>query len=544
MIGTELERKYRRAMEQRTEEEFDFFYPAFGVWMHLRALPIETGIAVHFRDATSQKEMERLRDSTVRQLQQVFDATTDAVISLDREWTLTFLNRRARELLAASGEVLGTNIWQSFPGIVYEGSPYMEHYHRAMDEGLPGEFEAYYGTPFNFWLHIEARPSEDGIIIFFRDITEQRRNDEVLRQRQLETERQRAELETVYDTAPIGLALFDPVEFRYLRLNKRQAEIVGVPIDEALGLSVTELAPIPGLHEMFGQVAAGEQVRNQLLEGELKMAPGAHRYWTVNYSPVYNADGSIQAISAASLEITQQKKAERALLQSEKLAAVGRLASSISHEINNPLEAVTNLLYLIASHKDLPGDLSGWVETAQAELARVSQIATQTLRFHRQSDRPSWVNAVQLVEMVLNLYLGRLRNSGIQLEVSYRTEAPILCFENDLRQVLNNLIANAIDAMRTGGRLLVRAHDAIDYPTGRRGIRITVADTGHGMSPEVRARIYEPFYTSKELNGTGLGLWISADIVDRHQGRLSLRSREGAVRHGSVFSLFIPREER
>jgi signal transduction histidine kinase len=222
---------------------------------------------------------------------------------------------------------------------------------------------------------------------------------------------------------------------------------------------------------------------------------------------------------------------------------VGRLASSISHEINNPLEAITNILYLIAHNETLPDGLSELVAMARGELSRVSQIATQTLRFHRQAERPTWVTAKQLIEVVLKLYQGRLVNSGIELEVSYRTDIRILSLENDMRQVLNNLIANAIDAMRGGGRLLVRAHDATDHPSGRKGIRITVADTGHGMSDEVRRRIYEPFYTTKELNGTGLGLWISADIIDRHQGRITVRSSEHPMRHGTVFCLFLPLEE-
>jgi signal transduction histidine kinase len=123
-----------------------------------------------------------------------------------------------------------------------------------------------------------------------------------------------------------------------------------------------------------------------------------------------------------------------------------------------------------------------------------------------------------------------------------------LCFENDIRQVLNNLIANAIDAMRQGGRLLVRAHDATDYsseyPQGRRGIRITIADSGHGMPASVQARLFEPFYTTKELNGTGLGLWISAGIVSRHHGRLTFRSTQDPIHHGSVFCLFLPSMEQ
>jgi signal transduction histidine kinase len=232
-----------------------------------------------------------------------------------------------------------------------------------------------------------------------------------------------------------------------------------------------------------------------------------------------------------------------AIIKCKKIAAVGRLASSISHEINNPLESITNLLYLISTSIELPTTLRPYVNTAQSELSRVCQIATQTLRFHRQAVGATYVTAEELVEAVLNLYQGRLANSGITVETTYLSAAPILCLENDIRQVLNNLIANAIDAMRRGGRLIVRAHDATDLLTGelpRKGIRITIADTGHGMSAEVRARIFEPFFTTKELNGTGLGLWISSGIVDRHHGRLKLRSTQHPVHHGTVFSLFLP----
>jgi PAS domain S-box-containing protein len=350
-------------------------------------------------------------------------------------------------------------------------------------------------------------------------------------------------LETVYQTAPVGLAQFDPVEFRYLRLNERQAEILGLPFDQVVGRRYDEIAPIAGLQEMFQLAAAGHTVKNQIVEGELPTRPGERRIWDVSYSPVYGVDGSIQAITAAWLEITHLKRAESALVQSEKLAAVGRLASSISHEINNPLEAITNLLYLISQSEGLPQDLKIYIHMAQSELSRVSQIATQTLRFHRQTAKPTWVTPAELIDAVLNLYHGRLANSGIRVQVSYATQTRVLCFENDIRQVLNNLIANAIDAMRNGGRLLIRAHDAVQRATGRRGVRLTIADNGHGMTPAVQRRLFEPFYTTKGLNGTGLGLWISESIVQRHRGRLTLRSTQDPVHHGTVFSLFLPTEE-
>lgn len=400
-----------------------------------------------------------------------------------------------------------------------------------------------------WWLRGQAVRDESGKILNWLgvaiDIDDSKTFARTLQQRQEETERQRAELETIYQTAPIGLALFDPVEFRYLRLNGRQAEILGLPPGQVLGRTLTEIAPIKGLQEMFEQVVAGNPIRNQLLEGELPSRPGEHRFFNVNYFPVYNSEGEIQAITAASLEITQQKKAEAALIQSEKLAAVGRLASSISHEINNPLEAITNLLYLIDLSGELPENLKPYVRTAQDELGRVSQIVTQTLRFHRQAFRATRVNAADLVDSVLTLYQGRLANSNIRVDTSYATSTTVLCFENDMRQVLNNLIANAIDAMRhSGGRLIVRAHDttfrSASQPQERRGIRITIADTGHGMSKTVQSHLFEPFYTTKDLNGTGLGLWISAGIVSRHQGGLTFRSSEHPIHHGTIFSLFLP----
>jgi PAS domain S-box-containing protein len=400
------------------------------------------------------------------------------------------------------------------------------------------------------WWSIRAQPVRDlsGAILYWLgvaiDIEDRKTFAEMLLQKQAETERQRAELETIYDTAPVGLALFDPVEFRYLRVNDHQAAIIGLPKEKILGRPITEIAPLAGLKELFQQVASGSAVRNHILEGELPSKPGQHRFWSVNYSPVHSADGNVEAIAAVVVEITHQKKAESALIQSEKLAAVGRLASSISHEINNPLEAITNLLYLIALSEELPAGARTYIQTAQSELSRVCQIATQTLRFHRQAVRATNVTAADLVDAVLNLYQGRLANSNIKVEACYATQARILCFENDIRQVLNNLIANAIDAMRQGGRLIVRAHDATDHlsgsPKSRQGIRITIADTGHGMSSEVRARLFEPFYTTKDLNGTGLGLWISAGIVQRHQGRLTFRSTQHPVHHGTIFSLFLP----
>jgi PAS domain S-box-containing protein len=659
---------YRRTMKERVPSDFEAYYPEpLETWFRISAHPFEDGIIIFASDIGGRKRAEAVRDATARRLNQVLEATSDGIVSLDRDWRYSFVNRRAAEMLGRN-DLQGRLVWEEFPYLV--DSEFSLHMRRTMEERVPTEFEAWYPEPLENWLSLQIRPSEDGIVIFFRDITERRHSEQVFRQQrdlitfvqqasrtafwsfhiatgtlsfdigsypvfghdlsqltdsaaflaivhpddrsrvsadtaraissgdlvvndfrvldaqgktvwlearsqtsvvdgkpvtlggmtiditqrkrneqalieqQLETERQRAELETLYQTAPIGLALFDPVEFRYLRLNERQAEIVGLPPDDVLGKRLTEIASIPGLNEMFETVAAGTPIRNALLEGSVATRPQEHRFWAVNYFPVYSSDGSVRAITAASLEITAQKKAELALIESEKLAAVGRLATSISHEINNPLEAVTNLLYLIATDQHLPASIAGYVETAQSEVARVSQIATQTLRFHRQAIRATRVTAQELVGAVLNLYRGRRLNSGITVEASYEAQTPLLCLENDIRQVLNNLIDNAIFAMRLGGRLIIRARDATGFspsiPEGRRGLRIVIADTGHGMSPAVMARVFEPFYTTKALNGTGLGLWISSGIIGRHNGTIRIRSSQDPQRHGTVFSLFLP----
>jgi PAS domain S-box-containing protein len=236
------------------------------------------------------------------------------------------------------------------------------------------------------------------------------------------------------------------------------------------------------------------------------------------------------------LDLTNLKRAESALIQAEKLAAVGRLAASISHEINNPLEAITNLIYLAKGHDELPPEVAEHLAIAESEVLRCSQITTQTLRFHRQSSGPTSTTAAQLFDSVITLYQGRLSNRNITVHRGTLTPTPFHCLEGEIRQVLSNLVANAIDAMRQGGRLLLRAHHAI-HPIGARGVRITIADDGHGMPPEVQARIFQPFFTTREMAGTGLGLWITKDIIDSHGGQLKVRSRPD---YGTVFSVFLP----
>ena len=482
----------------------------------------------------------RGNDALSSQLAKFFDATSDAVVFLDRSYNFTFFNRRAREILAPGKPVLGGNLFETFPDVIYPNSPFVENYRRSMELGQTGEFEAFYPEPINLWLRVQSYPTVDGIMIFFRDVTQEKLHAEKLLRKTEEAERQHAEIETVYRTAPIGLALFDLPDYRYVRLNDRQAAFFGLKPEQIVGRTLTEMAPIEGLRELFDQVRDGNPVVNYPLEGALATDPDNYRYWTVSYFPVYGADGKVQAITAASLEITQQKKAEQALIQSEKLAAVGRLSSSIAHEINNPLESVTNLLYLARLSDNLT-EVRTHLDAAEIELRRVAAITSQTLRFHKQASSPMAVTAEDLLRSVLSVCQGRIVNSHVQICERHRALQPIRCFEGEIRQVLSNLVNNALDAMQsTGGKLFLRTRLGCNWKNGDKGILITIADTGSGMNEEIRTRVFDPFFTTKSLTGTGLGLWVSQQIVNRHRGALNVRSSQAPHNHGSTFTLFLP----
>lgn len=263
-----------------------------------------------------------------------------------------------------------------------------------------------------------------------------------------------------------------------------------------------------------------------------------YRTLSVTHLPHRDGNGAVQGVIVYGQDITDQRRAEAALIQSEKLAAVGRLASSIAHEINNPLESVTNLLFLLESAvAEDPVRAQEYVQLAQQELARVGQITTQTLRFFKQSTQRQAADIPALMNSVLHLYQDRLRNSGIAVQRQYRDNVNVCCFDGELRQAMNNLVGNALDAMREGGTLTVRIRRGSDGASGRPGVRITVADTGTGMDARTQARIFEPFFTTKGIVGTGLGLWITKDLVDKEGGVLRVRSREVT---GTVFALFLP----
>jgi signal transduction histidine kinase len=276
--------------------------------------------------------------------------------------------------------------------------------------------------------------------------------------------------------------------------------------------------------------------------------PGRPWTWLASAYPVRTNPTQVRWVGVIVLDASDRKRSEDALRKTEKLAATGRLAASIAHEINNPLEAITNLLFLLNNFCDLQDPALNYVVMAQHEARRISEITQQTLRFYRQSTLPARANMSELLDSVLSLYQGRLNTLNIKVERDYDPGMDLFCFAGEIRQVFANLVGNAIDATSAGGRLAIRVRRSSNWKDPRqRGVRFAVADTGSGMDPDVAERVFEAFFTTKEVTGTGLGLWVSHEIIMKHKGLVRVRTRtamdgpEGQERQsGTVFMLFFP----
>ncbi len=237
--------------------------------------------------------------------------------------------------------------------------------------------------------------------------------------------------------------------------------------------------------------------------------------------------------------LTTQLQAEEALRKSEKLAAMGKMAGIVAHEINNPLESITNLFYLVQHHPSLDPVARSYAEIAEEELSRVAHITRQTLGFYRESAQPISVSIPALLDDLLELQSRQLQKNKITVDRQFRSLRLLQGFPVELKQVFLNLIGNAIEAMSEGGHLRVAVCDAFGSNM-RPGIRVFISDTGSGIKPEDAKRLFEPFFSTKSTKGTGLGLWISKGIIHKYEGTIRFRSLRLPSRNVTCFSVFLP----
>jgi PAS domain S-box-containing protein len=458
--------------------------------------------------------------------QALLDSAGEGICGLDLEGNCTFINRMAVHTFGfASEELVGNNMHE----LVHHHYPDGRHFpdsecpiydvvrkNRVLRQITDTMFRK---DGSSFVAEISAQPviAESrvvGVVVTFREVTELRQQQEDLKKAYELAEQKTAELDAVIESMPHGVYIATPDA--KIRSNHVAKMMSG------------------------GQFPRELKTLESALAGEWSTATvRTSDRWIRSVAAPILLNGKILGGVAVNTDVTQARRQDEALMKSEKLAAVGQLASSIAHEINNPLESITNLLYLIRQSTSME-DVQNYAALAQGELARVTEITLQTLRFNRQHSKPTEVDVGELLRTVMALYTGRILVRNIDTDVKLMSAPRVTALEGEIRQVINNLIRNSLDAMSScGGRLMVRLHRERDRYNGAEGVRLTVADTGEGISSKMQDHLFEAFQTTKELTGTGLGLWVSKGIIEKHGGRIRVRTRRGE-RHGTVFLVWLP----
>ncbi len=471
----------------------------------------------------------QLQRETSLRLEQVFDAMADGVALMSRDWVFTYLNRAGEQILGRELPVLGRRYDEVFGGV--GGNAFRTRYAQAMS-GQQVEFVDYY-APLDLWASIRAFPTPEGIAIFFQDVTQHRRAELAL----AESSRR---LRQALDAGALGTWTWDRFT-DMLDLDERAAELLFA--EPHTPITRSELRRRIVHADDLGNTPP--DFRESILNGGLYNAeyraegPNRTQRWIAarglaTFNEAHGFTGMIGTVQ----DITARKTQEATLRQSEKLAATGRLAATIAHEINNPLEAVTNLIYICRTDPTVPPSVQRLLKTADDELARVAQIAQQTLGFYRDTARPGDIDLSAMLHGILSLFARKLEFKRLTCATHIQPGLRVYGLQGELRQVFSNLLVNAIDASENG-EIVIRA--AGRFRNGVPGTYCLIADRGAGVPPHIRERLFSPFITSKQSVGTGLGLWVTQGIVHKHGGTIHYRTRT-EVPTGTIFRVFLPAE--
>lgn len=469
------------------------------------------------------------------QLTETLRTITEGFISYGPDWTINYVNPAGARLCGSTvAAMTGGNLWQLFPDSV--GTDVETNFKKAMREREPVHFETFYPR-LNRWYTISGYPGALGLTVIFQDISEARQIREALRttERRLQFAQVSARMGSwewniktnelwwadgmwLVHGQPIGL-MAPTVEHGMAFIHPDDRDRVQLTIQEALA----------------GKGEYETEYRATFPDGSVHWIGARGR-------ALFDKVGRPERMIGVATDITSSKLAEDALRKSEKLAAAGRLAATIAHEINNPLEAVTNLLYILRLNDQWDDNARTYLAQAEHELARIAHVTRQTLGFYRDTTSPHLMHLPKIVEEALSLYLPRIQAKNIRLSREYDETVHVTGLPGEIRQVISNLVANAIDALPMEGALRIRIRHARELTNSHRpGGKIVIADTGSGISPAHRKKLFEPFYTTKQDVGTGLGLWVSREIVQKHGGSIALRSCIIPGHTGTVFSIFLPK---
>lgn len=321
--------------------------------------------------------------------------------------------------------------------------------------------------------------------------------------------------------------------------NDAAARLFGYTAEEMIGQPIFRVIP-DELHPeelvILQRLRDGNRIEH--FETVRVKKGGEHFDASLTISPVRDGTGSVVGASKILRDISARKKVDASLLQAEKISALGKMAATVAHEINNPLESVMNLIYLARKRGQTDEKLERYLSTAENELERVSQIARQTLGYYREVGAPVEISMPELLQNVLTVYGSKISSTQINVETDFESKDPILVNKGEMLQIFSNIIANSIDSMPRGGRLQVSSQNGVR--NGQAGILVSITDTGKGIPLEHLKRVFDPFFTTKGTVGTGLGLWVAKRLAEKRGGSISVSSSTDATNSGTSAEIFVP----
>lgn len=414
---------------------------------------------------------------------------------------------------------------------------------RTIKNGEPFHFEGLIFRPDGALRCIEVngdlRPDEDSsskILGTIQDVTEVRETERALR----ESAKQAAELAAIVASSE-DVIISKNLDGVITSWNDAATRVFGYTADEMIGSSILKLIPEylrADEKTIIENIRAGRRIEH--FETVRQTKDGKLIDVSLTVSPVKDAKGRVIGASKILRDVSSRKRLEQSLLQAEKIAATGRMAATIAHEINNPLEAVTNLLFLLRP-KIIDQDGAHYLATAENELGRVSHIAKQTLGYYREHASASLASLGEIAEHALRIYEPRCTAAGIAINRFLPPSRKVVLRRGEMMQVISNLILNAIYAMRSEGMLSVSVRDE-ESPDD--GVVLTVEDNGVGIPEDVLPKVFDAFFTTRSTVGTGIGLFVTKKFVEEHGGQIDIESNLAPERHGTSVRVFLPAHTR
>jgi len=494
-----------------------------------------SGIITVGVDVTDRK---RAHDALMR-LAAIVDLSDDVILSKDLNGIVTSWNAAASRLFGYSPEeMIGASILKLIP----------EQFHSdektIIDQIRAGrsieDFETVRITKDGRLLDVsltispvrDERGNVVGALKILRDISARRETDH----NQQELAKRAAELAAIVDSSD-DVILSKDLDGIIKSWNSAANRLFGYSAEEMVGQSILKLIPEDLQDEerrIINSIRAGQRVEH--FDTVRLTKDGRRVEVSVTVSPIKDDHGRVIGASKILRDISDRKRIEQALMQTEKIAATGRMAATIAHEINNPLEAVVNLLYLLRS-KIIDEEGLNYLASAEDELGRVSHIARQTLGYYREHTRSAPASLSEITQHAVTIYQPRCTAAGINIDTSFRSSRKPVLRRGEMMQVISNLIANSLYAMPSGGHLTVSVED-IDEPDS--GTVLVISDDGMGIASNDLPRVFEAFFTTRSTVGTGIGLFVSRQFIEGHGGQISITSQNDAKNHGTTVRIFVP----